>query len=134
MNIDISKEQKAALSQKVSLCVEYLKKEIQPNLASKDKIILSINDDLDLYLTNKKFYIKQTHILDFNIISFPLYKRFLLEKTSKTSKKFICTAAPEFALEFLKQWDKMKYRLQEKVIANTAETDQLNDFIDNFKL
>lgn len=132
MNIDISREQKEALTQKVALCAEYIKNEVQPNLASKDNIVINIDEFLDLYLTNKKCYIKQIRIIDFNFFELPLQKVFYLEKISKKVKKYICTSAPELAVEFLKQWDKIKYKLQEKVIKNTSESKQLNDFIDTF--
>ena len=134
MNIDISREQKEALMGKVELCAEFIKNEVQPFLTSKDNLIISIDDFLDLSVTSQNLYIKQTRIIDLVVFDLTLYKIFFLENNPKTVKKFICSAAPELAVEFLKQWDKLKYKLNETVIKNTSEKDQLNDFIDTFKV
>lgn len=134
MNIDISKEQKEALTKKVALCVEYIKNDVQPYLTSKDNIVINIDEFLDFCLTNKDYYIKQTRILDCNFFEVPLNKIFYLDKRPKAVKKYVCLTAPEIALAFLKQWDKIKHDLNDKVIQNTSDTNKLNDFIDNFKI
>lgn len=133
MNIEISKEQKEGLTQHLNLCVEFMKKEIQPYLTSTDNIVISVGEYLDLCLTCKKMYIKETRFWDLNFVEIPVYKTYYLERNNKSVKKYVCVAAPEIALEFLKQWDKIKYTLQEKKIQKTTEINNLNDFIDNFK-
>lgn len=132
MNIDISREQKEALAQKVEICVEFIKNDVQPYLTSKDNLVISIADFLDFCLTNKEFYIRQTRVIDLSFFDMPLKKIFYLEKNSKTIKKYICTATPELAIEFLKQWGNIKRKLKETVINNTSENDTLNNFIDTF--
>lgn len=144
MNIEISKEQKANLSQKMSLCVEFLKKEIQPHLTRKDKIVLPAGDTgLELCITSSVIYINHcgAHSLLPDSLSLsidiPFQHKYSVEKCKKHNKKdknYICEACPEAAIEFLSHWDKIKTTLLTEVAEKNKKVGQINDFIDNFRL
>lgn len=133
MNIEISQEQKESLAKKISLCVDFLKSVVQPHLTSKDNVTVSMGSVLDLCLTSKEIYVKQTRIYNL-VVEFPVRTLYYLEQDKKTAKKYICEAAPELAIEFLKNWDIAKEKLMKEVNAKKEEVNKLNNIIDNFKL
>lgn len=133
MNVEISKEQKEALAEKVSLCVEFLKREIQPHLTSKDNIEISMGDILDLCLTSKEIYVRSTRMFYVGI-DIPVRKVLYLEKDRKTAKKYLCDVYPELAVDFLKNWDKAKEQLLRDVADKEKRVNEFNSFVDNFKL
>lgn len=133
MRVEISQEQKESLAGKIDLCVEFLKSTIQPHLTSKDNISVSMGPVLDLYLTRNSLYVKQTRFYNFGF-DFPVSTVFYLERDKKTARKYICEAAPDLAVEFLKNWDKAKSQLMNEVNEKNEEVDKLNSFIDNFEL
>lgn len=133
MNVEISKEQKAALAEKISMCVEYLKAEIQPHLTSRDKLSANMGEELDLYLTSKEIFVKHTRYYSIGI-DFPVSKVLYLEKDRKTANRYICDVEPELAVAFLENWDKAKQSLLQEVADKDAEVNKLTNFIDSFKL
>ena len=134
MKVEISKEQKEALSQKISMCVEFLKKEIQPHLISKDKVVVEINENLELIITNKEIYVKNIQLLDFRFFVLSLSNTFYLEKDRQKVKKYICFVKPDLAVVFLQHWEKTKKHLIDQVFEKNMEVSKLNSFIDNFHL
>ena len=147
MNIEISKEQKASLAEKMALCVEFLKKEVQPHLTSTDKVVLSacnsfsFGKELELHITSKTLSIIEinSRVIGFDFFSFdmPSKHKYTLEKknsNSKNNKQYICEAYPEAAIEFLKNWDNIKNNLMTEVNLKKQEVDKINNFIDNFEI
>lgn len=143
MNIEISKEQKANLSQKMSLCVDFLKKEIQPHLIRKDKIVLPAGDTgLELCITSSHIYINHcgAHSLLPDSVSLsidiPFQRKYSVEsrnKHNKRDKNYICEACPEAAIEFLSYWVKIKATLLAEVAEKNKEVSKINNFIDDFR-
>ena len=134
MKVEISKEQKAALGTKVSLCADFLKNEIQPHIVKGDVIAVSMGDYLDLYISHDKIHVKETKIYSFGI-DIPLKRLFFLEKSDrKQAKKYICDAAPELAVEFLKNWENAKTALKKQVSDKMSKVDELDRFVEGFKL
>lgn len=138
MIVEISNEQKVEIAEKIALCVEFLKHEVQPHLVVSDKISVTVTPDLDLFITHKDLYVKETCVLCLPFWE-PCYTRTLYlekpeRKSRKKSKKFICDNYPEQAVEFLKGWEKAKLHLLEEVSDKIKRVDILNNFINDFKL
>lgn len=144
MNIEISKEQKANLSIKMSLCVDFLKKEIQPHLTRKDRVVVPAGDSgLELCITSSLIYINHCGArsllpdsISFNL-DIPFQKKYSVVKSKNRNKKdknYICEACPEAAIEFLSHWDKIKTTLLTDVAEKNKKVGAINDFIDNFRL
>ena len=138
MVVEISNEQKAEIAEKIELCVEFLKQEVQPHLVVSDKISVSVTPDLDLFITHKDLYVKETRVISLPFWE-PCYTRTLYlekpaRKKSKKNKKYICDNFPEQAVEFLKGWEKAKLQLLEEVSDKIQKVDNLNDFINGFRL
>lgn len=135
MKVEISKEQKEALGKKIALCVDFLKKEVQPHLIPSDKIEIGMGDVLDLYITSKSIYVTKTRVINLFIIDFPIRRTLFLEKNDrKQAKKYICDVFPELAVDFLKNWEKAKIKLMKDVFDKTEEIKKLDQFVDSFKL
>ena len=134
MKVEISKEQKEALGEKIGLCLAFLKEEIQPHIVKADSIEVAMGDVLDLHITNSKIYVTEAkNILPF--VDFYKKRTLLLENLGrKDSKKYICEAAPELAVEFLKNWEKAKTFLSSQVSNKKKQVDDLNRFVEDFKL
>lgn len=133
MKVEISKAQKEVLGEKIWLCVEFIKREIQPHLISNDKLVVSMGEELDLHITSKQLYVKYTRLLNLGV-AIPISKVLLLERDRKNTKKYICDAEPELAVAFLQQWENAKSYLLHEVYDKNQAVDKLNNFIDNFKL
>lgn len=134
MKVEISKEQKAALGNKISLCVEFLKQEVQPHLISSDKVIVPMGEILDLCITSKKIYVVKTRILSLFTDIYLRQTLTLEKKDRKDSKKYICDRYPELAVDFLKHWEEAKNRLIKEVIDKNKKINDLNSFVDQFVL
>lgn len=133
MKTEISQAQKESMGQKLSLCLEFLKQEIQPHLIDDDQIEVAMGDSMDLCLTRDAIFVKYTRwvSLGFDV---PISKNLYLEKDRKTAKKYICDVEPELAVEFLQRWASAKESLLKEVKAKNEEIDMLNNIIDSFKL
>lgn len=134
MVVEISKEQKAALGQKISLCVDFLKQDVQPHLISSDKLTIPMGEVLDLCITHKDIYVIKTRTISFFIDFYFKRVLFLEKKNRKQAKKYICEAYPELAVDFLKHWDECKNNLLAQVAEKNKQIDSLNEFVDNFML
>lgn len=134
MKVEISKEQQEALGQKVKLCLDFLKKEIQPHLVASDSVVKPMGDVLDLCITAKEIYVTRTRVVNI-LFDLEVKKKLLLEKTSrKMSKHYICEAFPELAVEFLQHWERAKADLLLEVGEKNAKIDKLDRFVNDFKL
>lgn len=150
MKIKINKEQILNIAEKMLLCVDFLKKEVQPHLIKNDKIVvpvgnegeLELRGDLELHITRKKLYI--LHIIYYSIgpeswgFAIPQTKPYTLEKNKKCNNKkdsqYICEGFPEAAIEFFKHWDSIKEYLLQEVATKNQEVAKINNVIDNFRL
>lgn len=133
MKMEISQAQKDSMGQKLGLCVEFLKREIQPHLIDNDIVTVSMGELMDLCLTRNDIYVKLTRWVSFGV-DVPLSKRLYLEKSRKNAKKYICDAEPDLAVEFLQRWSSAKESLLKEVNAKNDEVNKLNNIIDGFKL
>lgn len=134
MKVEISKSQKDALGKKIDLCVNFLKSEVQPHIVKSDTIIINMSDSLDLFITSSKIYVTETKLV-VPAVNFSRKRTLLLEKQDrKQAKSYICEVAPELAVEFLKNWETARNQLEEQVDAKTKQVDELNQFVDDFKL
>lgn len=137
MVVEISNEQKVEIAEKIALCVEFLKKEIQPHLVVSDKISVEVSSDLDLFITHNNLYVQETCVISLPFWE-PCYTRTLYlekpERKNNKKKKFICENRPELAVEFLKGWEKTKLQLLTEVSEKIKKVDTLNNFINDFKL
>lgn len=134
MKVEISKAQKEALGQKINLCVDFLKTEVQPHLVRSDKLMIPMGEILDLCITSKEIYIVRTRVVSF-FIDFYLKTVLQLEKQPrKKAKKYICEGHPELAVEFLKHWDKAKAQLIDEVLDKNKRVSDLDKFVDSFQL
>ena len=138
MIVKISEEQKAEIAGKISLCVAFLKQEVQPHMVVSDKISVNVSPDLELFVSRDDLYVKETRVISLPFWE-PCYTRTLyLEKPSskknKRKKKFICDCCPELAVDFLKGWEKAKLKLIDEVLDKKKRVDTLNNFINDFKL
>lgn len=134
MKVEISKEQKDALGEKIGLCVDYLKKEIQPHIVKSDSIEVAMGEVLDLHITSTRLYVTESRPI---ISSIGIYSKrtLLLENLGrKESKKYICEAAPEMAVEFLKNWEKAKSFLSSQVSNKKKEMDALDQLVNDFTI
>ena len=135
MVVEISNEQKAVLAEKISLCVEFLKENIQPHLVSGDTVSVSVGVNLDLIITNKSLYVQELREVDLFIWEYTSKHTVYLEKDEKSKKKkFICEDFPELAVEFLRNWEKAKTYLLNEVANKKKKISELDNFIDNFQL
>lgn len=137
MKIEISKEQKNNIAEKMTLCVDFLQNDVQPHLTSKDKVIVPVDNTLELHITHKTLFIKQYSVLRAGPLEVPCQHTYTLEKElnkAKQDKRYICEARPEAAIEFLKNWDSVKNTLMRDVAAKIKKVDEINSFIDNFHL
>lgn len=134
MNIEISREQKEALSEKIGMCLEFLKTNVQPYLSSTDNVVINMNEFLDLCITRKKICARETHIINLYFVEIPLHKNYYLEKAKKNAKKYICYAAPRLALDFMHQWEKTKQTLLKQVAEKNEEVSKMNNFINDFEI
>lgn len=134
MKVEISKEQKEALSKKIALCVDFLKLEVQPHMVNSDLITISMGEVMELCVTSKEVYI--INLKPINIGIELCYKRKLsLDKHgSKKAKKYICDVCPELAVEFLRNWEKVRDKLMSEVIEKEKKVKDLNSFVDSFQL
>lgn len=134
MKVEISKEQKEALGQKIAMCVDFLKSEVQVHMVKSDTIIVSMGDFLDLYISCNKIYVTETKVLN---LGFDFYRKrtYYLEKLDpKKAKRYICDAAPELAVDFLKNWEPAKNALIAQVSDKKKKVNALNEFVDGFQL
>lgn len=133
MKVEISKSQKEALGEKLTLCVSFIKSKVQPHIIKGDTIIVNMGDMLDLCITDTKLYVYEPKTI---IPGLDLYakKVMYLEKDRKHARKYICDACPELAVEFLKNWDKAKAELVRQVKDKTNKVDELNEFVDSFEI
>lgn len=137
MRIEISKEQKANIAAKMSLCVEFLKTGVQSHLTAKDKVVVPANSSLELHITSDTLFIKLYASRSLGPIDIPFQQTYTLEKEktrSKADKHYICEANPEAAIEFLKSWDNVKKALMDEVAEKIKTVDKINNFINDFKL
>ena len=134
MNVEISKIQKESISQKLALCVEFLKQHVQPHLMRNEKREIDVCDDLVLCVSADKLYVKCIRFINLGFC-FEFSRILYLDKSKgSNAKKFICDVSPELAVAFLQNWDKTKNELSKLVAEKIKETDSLNQLIDNFKL
>lgn len=134
MEVEISKEQRQALGEKVGLCVAFLKEVIQPHLIKRDKIVIPMGEVLDLCITSKELYVTRTWVVNL-FIDFYFRKVLYLEKIDrKKAKKYICEAYPELAVDFLKHWDKAKQELLEQLTVRNKQIEDLDNFVSSFRL
>lgn len=134
MKVEISKEQREVLGQKIALCVDFLKKQIQPHLADKDSVVVEMGEVLDLHISKEEIYLTQTKVIN---LGFELYSKskIFLEKTDrKKAKKYICDVYPEMAVEFLKNWEETKRKLMIQVNEKNKKLDDISRFVDSFRL
>ena len=134
MKVEISKDQKKHLTDKISLCVEFLKEFIQPHLVSSDKICADAGKFLTLYLTSKELYVIEIRYISLGF-DIPIYRTWYLEKSDrKKAKKYLCDVRPELAVEFLKNWETVRNQLTHEVKVKTDTVNKLDTFIDSFTL
>ena len=134
MKVEISKEQRVVLGEKLSLCVDFLKTQIQPHLIDKDCILIPMGDVLDLYISKREIYAIKTDIIAPGVNIF-LKKKLLLERPSREkAKKYICESNPELAVDFLKHWEEVKLELMSQVNDKNKKISDFNSFVDGFKL
>lgn len=134
MKVEISRAQKEALGEKIALCVDFLKTEVQPHLVKSDKLTIPMSDILDLCITSKDIYVVRTRVISF-FIEFCFKTTLQLEKQPRNkAKKYICEKCPELAVEFLKYWDKAKSALVDDVIAKEKQVQALDSIIRGFRL
>lgn len=134
MKVEISKEQKEALGKKIDLCVDFLKKEVQPHVVKSDILEVFVQEELFLFVTSSKIYATAS-VPVIPGVDLCLKKVLLLENPGrKQAKKYICEANPELAVVFLKNWERVKSQLIAQVAEKTKKVDELNQFVDNFEL
>lgn len=134
MKIEISKEQKEALGEKIGLCVAFLKNEVQPHIVKSDSLEVAMGDVLDLHITSSKIYVTEAKTI-IPGIDFYTKRTLLLENLGrKESKKYICEVAPELAVEFLKNWEKAKSFLSSQVSDKKKQVDKLDQFVNDFTI
>ncbi len=135
MVVEISKEQKEMLSKKLSLCVDFIKNEVQPHMVANDKISFAVGSTLELVITSKEMYLKNSKVISLVLWEPELAKVYYLEKQEKSKKKkYVCDVFPELAVEFLKNWEKAKEFLLNEVSSKKTKEENLNSFINDFKL
>lgn len=135
MVVEITKEQKAQLAEKIGMCVDYLKKEVQPHLVPTDTVSVVVGIDSELFITNKNLYVKESRLISLGFWEPSVSRVVYLEPQEKSKKKkYICEDFPELAVEFLKNWQKTKEFLSSEVAKKVKKEDDLNNFIDDFKL
>ena len=135
MVVEISKEQKAALAEKVALCVDFIKDTVQPHLVDGDTISVVMSDNLELLVSNKAMSVCIYKRKDLYVTVLSFKKTACLVESDKTKKKkFLCEDYPELAVEFLKNWEKAKTYLEKQVADKNKKVDELNDFVTSFKL
>ena len=133
MKMEISQTQKENMGEKLKLCIEFLKQEIQPHLINSDTVVVAMGESMDLCLTHNDIYVKYTRWMSMGV-DIPVSKKLYLEKDRKTVKKYMCDVAPELAVEFLQRWGAAKEFLLKEVKAKNEEVTKLNNIIDGFKL
>ena len=134
MKVEISKTQKEALSQKVDLCVNFIKTEVQPHLVRADKLTIPMGEVLDLCITSKEIYAVRTRVVS---VFIDLYFKTVLKLEKQPNKKvnkYICEGYPELAVEFLKHWDKAKAVLIDEVLDKNKKISDFDKFVDSFQL
>ena len=135
MVVEISKEQKALLAEKVALCVDFIKDTVQPHLVDGDTIPVVVSDDLELLVSNKSLFVRIYTRMDLYLTVLTLKKTACLVESEKTKKmKFLCEDYPELAVEFLKHWDKVKGYLELQVSEKVKKVDDLDKFVSGFQL
>lgn len=134
MKVEISKEQKLVLGEKINLCVDFLKKQIQPHLVVKDCIVIPMGDILDLYISQKEIFVIKTQVISLGVDFFLKKKLFLEKPGRKKAKKYICEACPELAVDFLKHWEEAKLELMSQVNDKNKKINDFNNFVDGFRL
>lgn len=134
MKVEISKEQKEALGEKIGLCVAFLKNEVQPHIVKTDAIEVAMGDVLDLHITSSKIFVTEAKAV-IPGIDFYTKRTLLLENLGrKDAKKYICEAAPVLAVEFLKNWEKAKIFLNSQLSNKKKQVEDLNRFVEDFRL
>lgn len=134
MNVEITSEQKKIISDKIAMCVDFLKSIVQPHIIKDDKVVVRLDENLDLVVTPEEIYVRETRIISF-IIEIERYCSYNLEKSNnKKSKKYICDTNPDLAVVFLQNWEKAKNALLDEVDTKNQQIDVLDDFINNFRL
>ena len=134
MKVEISKKQKEALGEKIGLCVDYLKKEVQPHIVKSDSIAVAMGEVLDLHITSSKIYVTAAKAVVPGI-DFYTKRTLLLENLGrKDAKKYICEAAPELAVEFLKNWEKAKISLTAQIDDKNTQVNKLDQLVNDFKI
>lgn len=134
MNVEINKEQRELISSKISLCLEFLKREVQPHIIDGDNVCVPIVDGLDLLISNSEVYIRKTSV-KYLVIEIETSKKYYLERfANNKSKKYICDEVPEMAVVFLQNWDNVKKSLLDQVYAKNKVEEDLNNFVNNFHL
>lgn len=134
MNVEINKEQRELISSKISLCLEFLKREVQPHIIDRDNVCVPIVDGLDLLISNSEVYIRKTSV-KYLVIEIETSKKYYLERfVNNKSKKYICDEVPEMAVVFLQNWDNVKKSLLDQVYAKNKVEEDLNNFVNNFHL
>lgn len=135
MVVEISKEQKAALAEKVALCVAFIQDTVQPHLVDGDTVSVVVSDTLELLISNKSMSVCIYNRMDLYVTVLTLKKTACLVEAEKTKKKkFLCEDYPELAVEFLKNWEKTKAYLEKQVADKNKKVDDLNNFVTSFQL
>ena len=93
-----------------------------------------MGDALDLHITSSRIFVTEAKAVIPGIDFYSKRTLHLENPGRKNAKKYICEAAPELAVEFLKNWEKAKVALVAQVAAKTKQVDELNRFVDDFKL
>ena len=135
MVVEISKEQKALLAEKVALCVAFIKDTVQPHLVDGDTVSVVISDSLELLVSNKSVSVCIYSRMDLYLTVLTFKKMACLVESEKTKKmRFLCEDYPELAVEFLKNWEKTKAYLEKQVADKNKKVDDLNNFVSTFRL
>lgn len=134
MKVEISKDQRELLGAKVSLCLNFLKEQIQPHLVSKDRIVIPMGEVLDLCITKEECFVIRTRVISLGIDVFLRTKLYLDKANRKKAKKYICDACPELAVEFLKYWNDAKRELMEQVNEKNKQIADFHSFVNGFQL
>ena len=134
MKVEISKEQRDALGKKIELCVDFLRKEVQPHIVRNDKIEVAMSSTMDLLLTDSRIYVTES-VPIVPGLDFCRKKVWLLENPGrKKDKQYICEANPDLAVEFLKCWKAAKAELEKQISTKNKQVDELNQFVEEFHL
>lgn len=134
MKVEISKAQRELLGTKVSLCLNFLKEQIQPHLVSKDRLVIPMGEVLDLCITEAEIYIIRTRVVSLGVDVFLKSRLYLDKSNRKKAKKYICEACPELAVEFLKHWDSAKRELMGQVNEKNKQIADFHSFVNGFQL